>query len=60
MLCLLLLWRKRKKKEERKKEREKWPGGFFPRAKHSLLAVPHGIFTALGAIKVFEFSVQLM
>jgi hypothetical protein len=30
---------------EKKKEREKQPGGFFPRVGHALLAVLHGVFT---------------
>jgi hypothetical protein len=42
MLCLLLVGRKK---------RETWPGGFFfPRARHTLLAVPRGIFTAVDVI----------
>jgi hypothetical protein len=41
MHCLLLVGR------ERKREREKQPGGFFPRAGHALLAVLCGIFVAV-------------
>jgi hypothetical protein len=35
------------KKKKKKREREKWLGAFFPRAGHTLLTVPHGIFTAV-------------
>jgi hypothetical protein len=42
MLCPLLVGRKRKKETE-----EEQPGGFFSRARHALLAVPHGIFAAV-------------
>jgi hypothetical protein len=43
VLCLLLVERKRKKK----RKREKQPGGFFPKARHSLLDVLRGIFMAV-------------
>jgi hypothetical protein len=33
--------------EERKLNKKKWPGGFFPRTRHTLLAVPCGIFVAV-------------
>jgi hypothetical protein len=33
--------------EKKKIKKEKLPGGFFPRARHDLLAVLHGIFVAV-------------
>jgi hypothetical protein len=34
-------------KEKEKKKKVEWSGGFFPRSGHALLAVLHGIFTAV-------------
>jgi hypothetical protein len=35
------------KKKNKNIKREKWPGGFFPRAGHTLVAVPCRIFVAV-------------
>jgi hypothetical protein len=47
MLCLLLVGRK---EEREKRKREMARGAFFPRAGHTLLAVPHGFSWLLYAI----------
>jgi hypothetical protein len=43
MLCLLLVGRKKERKEKKRNVQ----GAFFPRAGHTSLAVPQGIFVAL-------------
>jgi hypothetical protein len=43
MLCLLLVGRKRKNKIKKERKRAM---GLFPRARHTLQAVLHGIFVA--------------
>jgi hypothetical protein len=43
MLCVLLIGRKK----EKKKERNSWGSFFSPKARHTLLALPSGIFTAV-------------